>query len=54
MRERILWAGIGIAALLAVKYLVLGLLRWDKLFHPGRTEPANSAFLNGLFGPPSS
>ena len=41
----------GIAALLVVKYLVIGLIEWDSLFHPGRTEPSNSHFLYGLLFP---
>lgn len=31
----------GIAGLLALKYLVVGLCAWDQAFHPGRIEPAS-------------
>lgn len=41
---------LGILALLVVKYLLLGLNVWDNVFHPGRTEPNSSVFLNPLLG----
>ncbi len=28
----------GIAALFLVKYVIIGLDRWNNIFHPGRTE----------------
>lgn len=40
-----------VVALLAVKYLVIGLDVWDGFFHPGRVEPSNlNAFKKPLLG----
>lgn len=47
--EHLKWMVIGVVALLALKYLVFGLTAWDAVLHPGRTEPSDSPFLNGVF-----
>lgn len=41
---------LGIVALLIVKYAVVGLDAWDATFHPGRVEPADSAWKKPLLG----
>lgn len=51
MDERLKWALIGIASLLAVKYGLLGLDWWNSLLHPGRQEPENlQVFRRPLLG----
>ena len=40
----------GIALLLIVKYVVVGLKAWDGTLHPGRTEDPKSPFLQPLLG----
>lgn len=51
MELRFAWYMVlGILLLLVIKYVVLGLNSWDSIFHPGRTEPSNSMFLQPLLG----
>ena len=41
MDTRVKWALFGIGALLAAKYLIVGLDGWNSVLHPGRVEPEN-------------
>ena len=45
----LLYALLGIAVLLVLKYLVFGLDAWNKTLHPGRTD-ANTTFNKPLMG----
>jgi hypothetical protein len=44
------WFIYGILALLAVKYLFLGLENWNGILHPERQDRPNSAFRYPLLG----
>jgi len=36
--ENVKWAVLGVAALLVLKYGIVGLDAWNAALHPGRTE----------------
>lgn len=50
MKKHVPWILAGVGILLFVKYIVLGLIAWDKIFHPQRIEPPTSPFLTPFFG----
>ena len=50
-RDLAIGVGLGIALLLATKYLVIGLDKWNATLHPGRREdPALGRFAKPLLG----
>jgi hypothetical protein len=48
--ERIQWMLIGIAALLVVKYGIVGLMLWDRTLHPDRQDNPSGQFYYPLLG----
>jgi hypothetical protein len=50
MDERLKWMALGVASLLFIKYVVVGLDEWDGWLHPGRREPHFSAFRKPFLG----
>lgn len=48
--EQLKWALIGIAALLVVKYAIVGLRVWDRTLHPDRQDNPNGFFFDPLMG----